>query len=385
MMLKKALLGTTAIASAAFFSPEAFSADPPKLSFFGYYRMEGVFTDQNFRGTRGGRQFFLEADDIELQFRAEATADNGLKYQAYIELDLDSTEQSLTAGGTAPQVTSRIVADEANLRFQGDWGIMDLGDQDGAEDSMPYGAEIFYFGAGASDGGITSTFNTRSAGLQMGPDILGDSGDATKITYYSPRIMGFQVGVSYTPDTGHDLGEAVDNEDTAEFRNNWGGGVNYQQKFGDFTVGASAVGIWSEPDLQTGNAVNTIEDAKSYQAGAFVTWNEWSLGGSYGDSGDTGLAKARTGGFDAGQWWNIGVAWQSGPYRAVASYFNSWKAEGTGNQDDEVDFVSVGGQYLVAPGLETYAEYDYVNLTQTGAAGTDNTAHIFILGTRLFW
>ncbi|MSO55051.1 MAG: porin, partial [Rhodospirillales bacterium] len=302
MMIKKLLLGTTALASAALLSPEAFSADPPKLSFLGYYRFEAYATNQNFRGSRGGRQFHVESDDVELQFRAEATADNGLKYQAYIEVDLDNTQLNVSAAGVAPQRVPMAVADEANLRFQGDWGILDLGDQDGAEDTMTYGAENFFFGQGASDGDISSIINTRSVGSAMGPDLLGDSGDATKITYYTPRVMGFQFGVSYTPDTGHDLGEPVLNDDTAEYRNNWGFGLNYTEKYGDFTVGAAIVGISAIPDktvTSSGSTSTDIEDAMSYSIGGFVTWKEWSVGGHYGDSGSTGLNKGRGTGNDA--------------------------------------------------------------------------------------
>ncbi len=58
----------------------------------------------------------------EIRFRAQTTADNGLGYGAYLELDMD-------AGGSA---------DEINLFFFGDWGRLELGDQDGAEDAMPY-------------------------------------------------------------------------------------------------------------------------------------------------------------------------------------------------------------------------------------------------------
>ena len=132
------------------------------------------------------------------------------------------------------------------IRFSGDWGILDLGDEDGAEDNMAYGGEnVACLGECGYDGGAGSVFNFMGA-RKKSPDLSlggGDTGDASKITYYTPRTSGFRLGVSYTPDSGSNLASNVDTNTVndkdmlVDIRNAVGVGFDYDGKVGeaDFT------------------------------------------------------------------------------------------------------------------------------------------------------
>lgn len=389
-MMKKILLGSTALVGASvLMAGTALAADPPALKLSGYMRFETWFADQDNPAATNNQGYMFEVDDMELHLNAGSTADNGLRYSLKVEIDLDNTQ---TAGGTNVASDQAVIVDEAVLRFAGNWGILDLGDEDGVQNLMDYDAATIMTGQAGFDGGVTAIFDSKTV-RQFSPDIAGNPGDATKISYYTPRIMGVQGGVSFTPDTGHQLGSNINNDNTAQYRNMWSYGVNYVEKFGDIGVNASFVGIYSaDGDAhQTGAAAGAstmrAEDATGYAIGTVLTWKEWSVAGGWMNSIDGGLTQGDLG--DAGNQWNIGLGWKSGPYQVHLTYMNSSAERGTNVgaagspfDDDEVDFISLGAQYNMAPGLDVYAELDFIDVDRAGTTN-DNDGTVFMLGTRL--
>jgi predicted porin len=379
-MMKKVLLGSTALVGASvLMAGTALAADPPALKLSGYMRFETWFADQdtpNANGSTANDQgYHFEIDDAELHLNAGSTADNGLRYSMKVEIDLDQGNASNGNPGI----------DEATIRFAGNWGILDLGDEDGVQNLMDYDAATVLTAGGGFDGGSGAIFNFAGA-RQTSPDIAAAPGDATKITYYTPRVMGVQAGVSFTPDTGSNLGAALTNNDgTTQYRNMWSYGVNYVEKYGDVGVAASLVGIYSEDgefDPGTGATQSTqrIESATGYAIGGRLSWKEWSLGAGWMNSGAGGLTEDVAG--DSGQQWNVGLGWKSGPYAAHLAYFSSEADRGTGVDDDNVDFITVGAQYNLSPGLDVYGEVDFIDVDRQGTAN-DNDGIVFMLGTRL--
>ena len=66
-----------------------------------------------------------------------------------------------------------------------------------------------------------------------------DTGDAEKITYISPKLGGFQVGVTYSPNrVNNDDNSRIDTADGAH--DGIEGAVNYTGKFGDVGFGVGA-------------------------------------------------------------------------------------------------------------------------------------------------
>ena len=239
----------------------------------GYSRFEALYVDQDFTNGRAHSLLF-EVDDSEIVFDVNNTADNGLKYGFKVEWDTDAN-----------------AIDENRLRFSGDWGILDLGADDGAEDTIGYGGENLMTGIGGYDGGSGSGFNFLGAAF-TGPNLGtggGDTGDANKITYYTPRMggsaegKGFRGGVSYTPDTGNTFAVTIDANDTGQLRNVIGAGIDFVEKFGEVDFRIHGIGAWGNVDSDPND---TIEDASGYMIGLGLGWTQWKLALGYGDGGD---------------------------------------------------------------------------------------------------
>jgi hypothetical protein len=372
--MRKTLLGCTAIVGASMLGVAvAEASDPPELKFDGFLRFEVKFADQDYDIGRKQTQHF-ESDDAGFNLNAAATADNGLKYAAKIEIDTDGASAGV---------------DETRIRFSGDWGILDLGDDDGAEDSMAYGGEnVACAGQCGFDGGAASAFNfinTRKASPNLGTG-GGDTGDASKITYYTPRTAGFQLGVSYTPDSGANLASSVKTNNMkdgefADIRDAVGVGFNYVSKVGDVDFRAHVTGTWASIDS---DMPDNLEDPRGYMVGMGLGWMGWRLGLGYGNAGDGMQTKG--GDEDNGEWISTGLGYSTGPYTFALGYF---MGEANGEKgEEETDFFTVQTTYNAAPGLDVYAELDWIDVNNPSGLNDDdsittNDGVVLTLGTRV--
>jgi outer membrane protein OmpU len=370
--MRKSLLATTAIVGASMLGAAAAEAsDPPVLRFDGFMRFEAKVINQDVElGRSHGLHF--ESDDAGFNMNADATADNGLKYAVKIEIDTDAAAAGI---------------DETRIRFSGDWGILDLGDDDSAGDSMAYGGENVFTAGSGYDGGAGSAFNfigARKASPNLGPG-GGDTGDASKITYYTPRFSGFQFGASYTPDSGNNLSSTISTGDE-DFVHVFEFGANFVEKIGDVDFRVHLTGGVGEYDAASNDG--SVEDAGGYMVGLGLGWNGWKLALGYGDAGDGGL---QAGGIqDNGKWFSSGLGYSMDQYTFALGYFHGEATGALGEED--TDFVTVQAQYNMAPGLDVYAEVDYISLNNpastvtSGSSGlvkTDNDGVLFLLGTRV--
>ena len=372
--MRKSLLATTAIVGASMLGVAAAEAsDPPTLSMSGFLRFEAKLVDQDVTVGRA-RAIHFESDDAGINFNADATADNGLKYGLKIEVDTDTANAGI---------------DETRIRFSGDWGILDLGDDDGAGDSMAYGGENVFTAGSGYDGGSGSAFNflgARKASPNLGEG-GGDTGDASKITYYTPRISGVQFGASYTPDSGNNLASTISASDTTDLVHVVELGLNYVEKFGDVDFRVHLTGGFGDTDDDSNN---TIEDGSGYMAGLGLGWMGWKLALGYGDAGD-GL-QTKAGGQDNGEWFSSGIGYATGPYTFAVGYFHGG-ADQAANLSETTNFYTAQAQYNMAPGLDVYAEVNWIDVnnpaskvTSTDGLATlqdDNDGVLLLVGTRV--
>jgi predicted porin len=269
--------------------------------------------------------------------------------------------------------------------INGDWSYFaNAGDQYLAGAHLP-------LGYGALTNGTTAIANFTGDHTQE---------NLNKITYYTPRFSGFQLGVSYLPDQnnrGQGTGTAVgvspnpfgpDRTDTkAGMSDNiFTGGVSYDNKFGDVGVALAATGI-------IGNAqVSTYEDLAAWNVGAKFTYMGFSLAGSYGDWADSNTLKADNA--DDSDYWTVGGGYEYGPFGVSVSYLNSsfdcglatdtvgptanCSAAGT----NDFDNIVFGADYKLAPGLTPYAEVSWYDQDSV-SADLDNKGIVGIIGTQL--
>jgi predicted porin len=368
--MRKILLSTTAMTGASLpISGTALAAEKPKLEISGYLRFEAWSVDQDKFSGVNNQGVAFSMDDAEIHFDGSAKADNGLEYGFHIEL------QEGEGDGQAGY-------DVAHAFLAGGWGRLELGSTPGAEDNLKVGAvSIMADLDGAWDGELP--FNAADTTAYIGSNMVGNTGDANKISYYTPEFSGFSAAVSYAPDSeaalsGGFRAETNDPVNVVEVA------AKYAATFNDVDVEVSArgvTGVYGAND--TGDATTERESIRAWGVGAMAAHKGFEVAGSYTDNSNSGVTTDdKANGADAGGWWDLGVAYGSGPYKVSVACMRSWAARPNGVEDDTVDYLSVGGLYAAAPGLDLYATYQYVDLDRAGTAN-DNQANLFMVGTQV--
>ncbi len=285
MYLKKALLGTTALLGVgALMVADAGRANALEVTVSGFSRFLAAFGNlEDQSGTANAREFYFR-NDTEVHVKARATDDaTGMRYGATVEFEADTN----ATGNT----------DETWIFIGGSWGELRFGDEDGAADNMKVGG----FTVAAGTGGIDGAGEVANAGV-----FFDNSGDATKIIYYSPSISGFQLGVSYTPDSGHAGSTTYPTSQDAGQRQNWiEAGLTYANSFDGIDIKASLV--VSSADYETGN-----DDFFAIGGGATIGFAGFTVGGGY-FSEDDDLGGDR-------DIWNIGAGASLGPANFSITY-----------------------------------------------------------------
>lgn len=327
-MRKNLLLSSTAIVGAGvmFASAQPALADI-ELTISGQVEFGGVAAsgDTLVNGERDrGYGFFM---DSETNFNADGVTDSGLNYGAKVELEVDVANTFLSDGGNN--------ADEVGLYFSGGWGRVEVGRDDGAEDVMFVGGEDAQAGTGGIDG---DTANLTVVQIQ-------DTGDSAKVTYFTPRLAGFQGGVSFTPDVGDNATKANnDFERDIGFGANWVGGI------GPVDTTISAVGNFANREADGIDNSQRFDNKKDWSVGFLGEWGGLSFGAAggqrkgfilAGEDNDTDFA-------------NVGIKYGFGPANVSVGY--NWASfDNTDNQQ----VFGVSGDLGILPGVVLKADVTY--------------------------
>lgn len=350
------LLLTTALVSLAMVP--AAKADM-EVSLGGYTAFQAAAFDNDV-ANNSSRDFQSES---EIHVKATGKADNGLEYGAYLEL-MTSTSDSVNS-------------DESNLWLSGNWGKVELGDQDGASMLAQTAA---YVGAGQVYGHYMDYVPAadRGHGIVEGPGDTSlkalDTNDATKITYYTPVFSGLQLGMSYAPERDSfadgeqvQMNKNVGNHDNAfEF----GGQYNRDISGVAFKLG----GEYIMAGAKTGSGV---EDINAWAVTTQLGYKGFALGAGYTHDGDSGLT-AGTANDDVTKWnagltynataWGLGVSYAHVDFDQAGTPFGVTGATGSGGT---YSAWGVGGVYKIAPGLTASADLVFFDRNRDTGSDTD--------------
>lgn len=360
--MKKVLLGTTALIGALGFASVA-AADAPRVTVGGFIDFQAAHVSEDLDG---GRRDYGFRNDTEVHFRVDGRTDAGLGYGAVVELEADVTADTTGSG---------LNSDRTYIYLDGDWGRFELGSNSDAASALKVDASTLARATGGIDGDWFRFAVAPAAGFIVRPDLPvshggvltpGATENATKITYYSPRFSGFQVGLSFAPNTG-DRGQTSQYFDlNGQFEDVISGGVSYNNQFDQVALGLSAT-------FEIGDStVPALEDLEAWALGASVGFGGFSVAASYGDV--EGFAGAN----DA-DYWTLGGAYDFGSFGLSATYLDS--SVDTGAGDNDFQNLSLGADYAAAPGLTPYVELNFFEYD--GVAGLDNDGTVFIVGTQL--
>ncbi|MEM7744347.1 MAG: porin [Pseudomonadota bacterium] len=378
--MKKVLLGTSAIALAGAFAAPA-SAAEWDVRVGGYMEQFVVYGDSDIDGAAAGTDVdgVDVKSDTEIFFLPSITLDNGLKIGANVQLEGNTSGDQI---------------DESFLFITGSFGRVQLGSENSAGYTMTYSAPDVTF-YGVNSGSITNAvpFSGAVGGVAVGGDVfrgtLGSTfienernNDAQRITYFTPRFAGFQLGLSYARDGNQDSNGQVD---TNAAPNNIVSdiidiGANYVNSFGGFDVAVS--GRWgiASDDRAPVAGTDIGDNPQIWGAGINLGFAGVTIGGSFAEQNNADNEDGRS--FDAG------ISYETGPWGFSFTYFNGENVDEENaaiGGDESMQAFLLGMNYKLAKGVSLGAFGAYVDFEEDfgdGGAGTaGNDVDGFIIGT----
>jgi len=377
--MKKALLASTALVGAALLSAPAYagtvgSGDNLAVKLSGFMWFQANVLDED-NQTGYGRGYRFKIPETELHINASNTADNGIKYGVTVEMEVNT---DATNNG-----------DEVYAYLSGDFGRLEMGDQDDATNRMLVGAFQAHQGISGPFGGLgglAPAFHSQfPTNLSRTDWQVSSTSDSTKVIYFSPRFSGFQVGASFTPDSGQNGASWTETDNDGDLEKVFGLGANYTGKFDKVGVSVSVLYETGE-DEDANGADDTTEDFEMLHVGAKVDFGGFVFGANWRDNNDSRISVADTAlGEDAGEYWAVAAGYKQGPWGISAWYSNGEKDNASTDAESKtsVERWGVGGRYAIAPGWEIRADYNAVDEENALGADDDNKAKAFML-TNMF-
>jgi predicted porin len=367
---KRALLQTTALVAAGFIvsAAPADAAEKLRISVGGFAEQWFGYTDiQDDGNTTQDLSGFDVKSDTEIHFEGFTTLDNGLEVGINVQLE----------GNT----NSSDQIDESYLTVRGNFGQIDIGDENSALYKTHVAPKEYGMGINSGDtvdwelNGNTSISNSGYFRAPFGGTFIepARANDSTKLTYYTPRVEGFRIGLSYAPDSTQDSNVLPD-RNTSSLTDGVMAGIDYSRDFNGVKVAASAgYGTFLE-------AAGNNPEPEAYAFGLTVDYAGFQVGGSYAGFQDSGV--------NDGDAYVVGAAYDFGPYGVSATYLHGERDGLAGStapasvQADR-DTFALGGRYILGPGVSLQGTLGYSEYTSDTAGVGDVEAAYAITGIKL--
>jgi outer membrane protein OmpU len=335
--MKKILLGSTAIVTAGMImSAPVMAAEKMKLSVGGYMEQWFGFVSSD-DGVAQDFSGFDIISDAEIHFKGKTKLDNGMSVGVNVQLEASQNGDQI---------------DESYMEVSGGFGKIIIGDENSAMYKMHYAPSDY--GIGMNSGDVTAWNKTLADAegdkINQGASYRAPFGstyiepnavnDSTKLSYFTPRVSGFQLGMSYAPDASQDS-NALPNRDAGN-TDYVMVGANFVQKMGGMDIGISG-GYGTATDTAAGGV-----EPEATSFGIKVGMNGLSAGVSYANFSDHGNADA--------EGMNAGIAYASGPMGVSLSYYGGEKDGNNGTAATldghaEIDAIHLSGKYAMGPGV----------------------------------
>lgn len=376
--MKKTLLGTTALVTAGLIAGPALASDPLKVTVGGTVTAGFYVIDAD---DIGGQSF--DDTDVKLVARnidinAEGTLDNGMVAGVLATLSLGDDWNNNFNNNDA---TFR----ELFAYLEGGFGRFEIGGTDGAAFKMHYTSPWFVPGNGVDSPNILNAAlsaatlaTTVTIGAVTFPvTITGGfrhstfslmAADANKVTYFTPRFAGFQLGLSYTPETSYNgpnpNGRALNPsnssiEDVVEVA------LNYAGSFGGLDLGVSGFYV-------SGDAPSPLaSDPEEWGLGLNLGFGGFTLGGAWYQSEDLGLFGVSaplpsTAGFEE-EVWTVGLSYATGPWTVGVAYLED-ELSAAGGGTAKAKTWQTGGGYNLGSGVDIGLDLQMTDVDASGAA-----------------
>lgn len=405
--MKKQLLSTSALVAAGMIATsgaasaqQAPASSPIQVTVGGYMYQFLSYSSQRNRengttaATGNGAPASLTAkpthaqinNDTEIWFQGKTTLANGISVAMRVELEGNTEGDQI---------------DESFGIIEGAFGRIEIGSTDNANYKTSIHAPEATIGTGVAGADVIVGQLVANPTRQL----INDSpltntlprmfdNDSEKISYYTPRFEGFQLGVSYIPELTQDRGGLVwRTQSGITYNRGVAVGLNFTRAFGPIDIAASGGWErWQKPDTSAFMSNNsTWSNPSAYNFGLQVGYAGFRLGGSYlhtqgamvpgtgaPTSGTSFSGGGLTGGTDAfaiGSSFDVGLTYTFGPAVVGVTYMQGRAKAGTsyaGAGRDRNQTISVGGRYQLGPGVQVQANVWYDRLRGDSAQPTNS-------------
>lgn len=321
--MKKFILGTAVV---ALFTTPALAA-PITVSVGGYYNAVFYSVDTDDVLLEDERDTSIQNDN-EIIFKGKTTSNAGIEFGFQVQLEGEGADNS-----------DHI--DENYIYVKGDFGKLEMGAENSAAYKLQVNAPAF-LGWKTYD----NNFKTWSEISGFQKPLIGDiDADALKVNYYTPKVNGFQVALSHTPDVSDRSG---DSDLYAE--GTTGSSSSYGVKYSGMVQGLKVKLSFAATALDEDRLALFTREDKSF--GLSLSSGPWTFGGAATvleiDSDDVDvlhygvqykLSKATKIGF--------AIHDQDGSYDRVDGFI-----------DMDTDITIIGGSTKLAPGVTLTYSYE---------------------------
>ena len=339
--MNKAPLQTTSLAVVAL----AVLASPASAKFevgiSGYMEQWFGYSD-NTDTSNPNSDVFDEVSDVLFAVEFSQEFENGIELGGAIEV--------LGHQGAADNI------DGQSLYIEGSFGQLSVGTGDGASAAMHLGAVSN--GIGLDDGDASIWVAGADGALSITSATSNIDGGANKVTYYSPRINGLQIGASFMPDaddvnavTPVTAGQEVD----ARRDNSFAVAAHYERTMGEFTMSGS-IGF-----MDAGGGVAGNETALA--GGIHLGFGGFMASFAYGEhEDDTAVSDKNI--------FGASLAYSTEAAGVSVAYVRGEDSD----TNDEQDSLEVGASYSIGPGVTASTSLYYVERVTAGNTTADGVA-----------
>ncbi len=350
----------------------------------------------------------------------------GLVNNGKIKLEIDyATESDFKYGGmvefnantSKSKSGSQTILNKSMMYVEYNIGRFEAGTHDGA--AGKFREQVFApldVATGGAWGGdslfwmnkYTKTGKENGSVYILSPDLVvahDASGSANKISYYSPKYNGIQVGLTYVPDAAvkGTVNEAMKKPDSVfsaapsntlnydekpGYKNVFDLSIKYEIDIRDVKIASFVTGEMGKSKKYDHNGtINARRPLRAWDAGSVFSYKGFSLGGSYGSWRHSGVYKS----FDKSvkqhsSFYTLGAGYSCGDLSTSITYFSSRAAAGIAGGTkqygyDKAKLLSLGVEYKLMPGFKPYAEVTSFNLGENNQR--PNRGVVALFGTKL--
>jgi len=369
-MNKQLLASTALVAAGVLMTASQASAGVVKLGLHGY--MEQIvgfaFDRQDAEATAAAANSITSLDQLtesEIHFKGSGKLDNGISIIADIQLEITGSPGN--------------IIDEQYLIVRGGFGQLTLGSEDNAASAMTLG----YSGSWAT--GVGRNNNLHVPGWFADPASTTTSpayvaiqqfeNDSSKISYFTPRFSGVQVGASYIPNFTQQTsttggGKAL--KSGGGYHEGWAIGINYSGKMNKAGVGIAAGFLTAESDgtngTETATTYKNTDDMKVWKVAGKLTVGPIKVAAGIVSSDDvTTTTNSRD-----GVMYDIGARYTMGANSYSLTYAHGEMAAAKGNGDEEESHFMASYARSLGAGVKWTANIMNIDVQDDVATGTAN-------------